>query len=83
MAIKLALVVTYNEEFRLIKFMIFGSRGFMKLRDKLNNIYVHLHKTNSHQHVKVVTYCERLPSVYNIGFETCGQVRLHDKLKIW
>lgn len=43
MAIKLALVVTYNEEFRLIKFMIFGSRGFMKLRDKLNNIYVHLH----------------------------------------
>ena len=56
MTTKLAFAVTYNEEFRHIKFMIFGSRGFIKLRDKLNNIYVHLHQTNSHQHVKVVTY---------------------------
>ena len=52
MATKLDRVVTYHDEFPLIK-----------LHDPLitSQIHFHLRTSNSHQHGNVVTYFERLP----------------------
>ena len=47
MATKLGKVVTYREEFPLIKLL--DPSGFVSSCDILNTLYLHLHLTNCHQ----------------------------------
>ena len=44
-------------------YMIFQSRVFVKLLDKLSLLYLHLYTFNSHKHGTMVTYHEKLAPI--------------------